>query len=70
MDPLDLLKGESDYLKCMLEQAEHDPGSVDWRSVYEMMDEIHAEQDYLDDLQEEACYVDECQSEQSDWRWA
>ena len=58
MDPLALLKGEAEYLKCMMEQAEHDPGSVDWLEIYEMMDEIHAEQDY----------VDECQSEYLDWR--
>jgi hypothetical protein len=60
MDSLEYSKGEAAYMRCMLEQAEHDPGSVDWREIFEMLDEMQAD----------ALYVDECQGEQSDWRWA
>ena len=55
-----MVLGEEAYLKAMMEQAEHDPGSVDWSTVYEMFDEMQAD----------ACYVDEVQGEQSDWRHA
>ena len=55
-----MVLGEAAYLKAMMEQAEHDPGSVNWSKVYDMFDEMQAD----------ACYVDEVQGEQSDWRHA
>ena len=60
MDPLEYSKGEAAYRKCLMEQYENDPDSVNWMDVFDMLEELQAD----------ALYIDELQGEQSDWRFA